>query len=44
MSHDSVIYSVFLVFTGAAVVAALALFARQSLLVGYIVLGLISVS
>ena len=39
MTHDAVIYSVFLVFTGAAVVAALALFARQSLLVGYIALG-----
>lgn len=41
MTHDSVIYSVFLVFTGAAVVAALVLFARQSLLVGYIALGAI---
>lgn len=40
MSHDTLIYSIFLVFTGAAVVAALALFARQSLLVAYIALGI----
>jgi Kef-type K+ transport system membrane component KefB len=39
LSHEAVIYSIFLVFTGAAVVAAIALFARQSLLVAYITLG-----
>ena len=39
MSADSVIFSIFLIFTGAAVAAALALYARQSLLVAYIVLG-----
>jgi Kef-type K+ transport system membrane component KefB len=37
--HESIVYSVFMVFTGAAVLATLALYARQSLLVAYIVLG-----
>lgn len=38
--HDtSIIYSLFLVFTGAAVVATIALFARQALLIAYILLG-----
>ena len=39
MNADSVIFSIFLIFTGAAVMAALALYARQSLLVAYIALG-----
>ena len=39
MLEDSIIFSIFLIFTGAAVLAALALFARQSLLVAYILLG-----
>ena len=39
MGGDSIVYSVFLVFTGAAVVATAALYARQALPVGYIVLG-----
>jgi len=39
MPDDSIIFSIFLIFTGAAVLAALALFARQSLLVAYILLG-----
>ncbi|MEN8205104.1 MAG: cation:proton antiporter [Pseudomonadota bacterium] len=39
MSHDSILFSIFLIFTGAAVLAALALYARQSLLVAYILLG-----
>ena len=39
MHGDSILYSIFLVFTGAAIAAALALFARQSLLVAYILLG-----
>ncbi len=39
MNADSVIFSIFLIFTGAALMAALALYARQSLLVAYIVLG-----
>ncbi|MBX2886693.1 MAG: cation:proton antiporter [Granulosicoccus sp.] len=38
--HDtSIIYSLFLVFTGAALIATLALYARQSLLIAYILLG-----
>lgn len=39
MLHDSIFFSIFLIFTGAAVLAAIALFARQSLLVAYILLG-----
>lgn len=39
MHHESIIFSVFLIFSGAALVATLALFARQALIVGYIVLG-----
>ena len=38
--HDtSIIFSLFLVFTGAAVIATAALYARQALLVAYILLG-----
>jgi len=40
LASDSIIHSMFLIFTGAAVVATLALYARQALPVGYIVLGL----
>ncbi|MGB5340446.1 MAG: cation:proton antiporter [Gammaproteobacteria bacterium] len=39
MFEESIIFSIFLIFTGAAVLAGLALFARQSLLVAYILLG-----
>jgi len=39
MHGDGIIYSMFLIFAGAAVMATLALFARQAMLVGYIVLG-----
>jgi Kef-type K+ transport system membrane component KefB len=39
MHGESIIYSMFLIFSGAAVMATLALYARQALLVGYIVLG-----
>lgn len=35
------IFSLFLIFVGAAVFATLALFARQSLIIGYIVLGVV---
>ena len=41
MSHDSLVYTIFLVFTGAAVLATAALYARQSLLVAYIALGVL---
>lgn len=40
--HDtSVIFSLFLVFSGAAVIATVALYARQALLIAYIVLGVL---
>ena len=39
MPHDPIVATFFLVFTGAAVLATLALVARQSLLVAYITLG-----
>ena len=39
--HNDIIFSLFLIFCGAAFLATLALFTRQSLLVAYIILGLI---
>ena len=39
MIDDSIVFPIFLIFTGAAVLAVLALFARQSLLVAFILLG-----
>ena len=41
MMHDSILYTFFLIFTGAAVIAAAALFLRQSLLVAYVLLGVL---
>lgn len=41
MQHDPLIFTIFLIFTGAAVMASLALYARQSLLVAYILLGIL---
>lgn len=41
MQDDPVVYTIFLVFSGAALIATLALFARQTLLVAYILLGVI---
>ncbi len=41
MEHSPVIFSLFLIFTGAALFATFALFARQALIVAYIVLGAI---
>ncbi len=41
MTSETVVYSVFLIFTGAALLATLALYARQSLLVSYILLGIL---
>ena len=41
MSDGSIVYSIFLIFTGAAVVATAALYLRQSLLVAYMVLGMV---
>ena len=42
MGGDSILYTIFLIFTGAAILATIALFARQSLLIAYIALGLIA--
>lgn len=39
MFDDTIIFTIFLIFFGAAVVATLALFARQALLISYILLG-----
>jgi len=41
VQSDSIIFTIFLIFTGAAVFATIALYARQSLLVVYIVLGIL---
>jgi Kef-type K+ transport system membrane component KefB len=41
MTHDTVMTAIFLIFSGAAALGTLALFTRQSLLVAYIVLGII---
>ncbi len=41
MHNDPVILSIFVIFTGSAVLATLALYARQTLIVGYIVWGII---
>ncbi len=42
MNDESIVFSIFLIFTGAAIAATIALFARQALLIGYIVLGAIT--
>jgi Kef-type K+ transport system membrane component KefB len=39
--HHSIVVSLFLIFTGAALVTTLALYARQALIVGYIVVGVV---
>lgn len=41
MQDHTLVYTMFLIFTGAAVMATLALYARQALLVGYILLGIL---
>ena len=41
MHSDSLLFIMFLIFTGAAVIATLALYARQALIVSYIVLGVL---
>jgi Kef-type K+ transport system membrane component KefB len=41
MIENSIEYSIFLIFIGAAVFATLALFARQAMIIGYILLGLL---
>ncbi len=39
MASESIVFSIFLIFSGAAVISSFALFTRQPLIVGYIVLG-----
>ncbi len=41
MEHDALVFTIFLVFTGAAGLATFALYARQAMLVAYIVLGVL---
>lgn len=41
MENDSLIFTIFLIFFGAALLATVALYARQALLVSYVVLGLL---
>ena len=41
MQTEHIIFHIFVIFTGSAILATLALYARQALLVGYIVLGII---
>lgn len=41
MAQSTIEYSMFLIFSGAAVLATLALFARQAMIVAYMVLGII---
>lgn len=41
MAGNTIVFSVFLIFTGAAVLSTVALFTRQSLLVAYMLLGVI---
>ncbi|RKZ88137.1 MAG: cation:proton antiporter [Candidatus Parabeggiatoa sp. nov. 1] len=41
MHTDPIVFHIFVIFTGSAILATLALYARQALLVGYIVLGVI---
>lgn len=41
MQHDPLIFTIFLIFAGAAVVATIALYMRQALLVAYILLGVL---
>lgn len=38
---DAIVYYIFIIFTGSALLATLALYARQAILVGYIVLGVL---
>lgn len=41
MHSDPIVFYIFVIFTGSAILATLALYARQALLVGYIVLGIL---
>ncbi len=41
MENPSILFTIFLIFTGAAILATVALFARQALIVAYIILGVL---
>lgn len=41
MQHDPLVFTIFLIFVGTAVAATIALYARQALLVAYILLGVL---
>ena len=41
MNHSTIEFSIFLIFTGAAVMATISLYARQAILVGHILLGIL---
>ncbi|MFV1981947.1 MAG: cation:proton antiporter [Thiohalomonadales bacterium] len=41
MDADSLLHAIFLIFTGAAILASIALYARQSLIIAYIFLGVL---
>lgn len=41
MAEHTIEFSIFMIFTGAAIFATIALYARQAMIVAYIVLGLI---
>jgi Kef-type K+ transport system membrane component KefB len=41
MNNNSILYSIFLIFSGAALLSTLALYTRQSLLVAYMLLGVL---
>ena len=41
MENPSILFTIFLIFTGAAILATIALYARQAMIVAYIVLGVI---
>jgi Kef-type K+ transport system membrane component KefB len=41
MQQDPLVFTIFLIFAGAAIVATLALYARQALLVAYILIGIL---
>lgn len=41
MTNQDIVFALFLIFSGAAILSTLALFTRQSLLVGYMLLGVI---
>ncbi len=41
MHQDTIVFTIFLIFCGAALIATLALYARQALLIAYIIIGAI---